>query len=167
MLCWRRKTIVQTRQTIGERIRTTVGTRSGTFWKLLSEVRRRPSAWRIHVVLAKTWEYKFLFYSISFRYKWITLLKNLDGDIKGEDSNGKQLTVASVYRFITSSKIVPRVRHDKLAYKFVLSKKNILVRPEASTCFHKFSFPITSSQQEINMLWLSASTEAERSYHKM
>jgi hypothetical protein len=47
----------------------------------------------------------------------------IDGRIKGKDSDGNELTVASVYRFITASKIVPRERNDKLAYKFVLSKK--------------------------------------------
>ncbi|XP_046448536.1 uncharacterized protein LOC124197233 isoform X4 [Daphnia pulex] len=89
-----------------------------------------------------------------------------DGRIKGKDSDGNELTVASVYRFITASKIVPRVRKEKLAYKFVLSKKNILTRPEASTCFHNFSIPITSSQNEMDMLWLSALTETDGSYHK-
>lgn len=54
----------------------------------------------------------FCFIQYVFDINLFLLKKNLDGDIKGEDSDGKELTVASVYRFITSSKIFPWVRHD-------------------------------------------------------
>lgn len=49
----------------------------------------------------------FCFIQYVFDINLFLLKKNLDGDIKGEDSDGKELTVASVYRFITSSKIFP------------------------------------------------------------
>lgn len=76
---------------------------------------------------------------------------------------------ASVCRFISASKIVPRVRHDKLAYKFVLSRRNILARPEASICFQNFSIPISSSDNhnQMDMVWLSALTETGSNYHKI
>jgi hypothetical protein len=55
----------------------------------------------------------------------------LNGIIMKTDLDSQKITVATVYRFITAFKIVPRVRSDKLAHKFVLSKKNILTHPEA------------------------------------
>jgi hypothetical protein len=41
--------------------------------------------------------------------------------IKKTDDDGKEIKVASVYHFISASKIFHRVRCDKLANEFVLS----------------------------------------------
>ncbi len=79
------------------------------------------------------------------------------------DLDSQKITVATVYRFITAFKIVPRVRSDKLAHKFVLSKKNILTHPEAWTYFHNFTISITSNQQEMDMLGLFALTDTDNS----
>ncbi len=79
------------------------------------------------------------------------------GQIDELDSQGKKLTLLSVYSFITGCTFIPiNPKYSTLTYSFVCCAPNSVRRPVVSTCAKSVVLPLTTCKKDMEQAWVSA-----------